>query len=563
MHRRISPKDLLAFIMRLLKANYLALCLVFLLSLFAAISQAGIFFILFQLFKSDGNGLTLFGLNIPHSTMWIILIGFAITAAFAPYASERFIIRRTIRLFKDSLGDFAARLSQAKERNFLLRSGYSIAELTRLMSSETRYASLAYSSILRSVFPLVSILVYLGVMFWLNAIWTLVIVAAFLPFVIWQFFVLKSGMQINRDLRDAATSHSRYVSQFIGSLSVHFTSNRWGDSLITDFDKFVTGQYPDTFERRLKLGISLRLISDMAIVGLVLGLAFLTTTKQINLVEVSYIIIFAILVRFVHSNLDRAISNFVGIISQLPYYSLYISTLKLLTKLDDEEQHKININVEPGQKIVYTSDQINWGTAGQYISSNVKREHQETAINQSIFLTSRYGMIKSDFIATLQFSPKMKKGNFDNLFPYSSHRWPAFEKVLTETNGELDETNWKSVPAIVKFLSSVSYGLKKKLDGKIVFINGLDLNMFSQDELDWLFYELSESNVVIFYSNPLTYRTTPKGQSYYYLNSKMEMLEIPVNEDTGLPELSDIKHAYDTDRLALTAALDDTIEDVI
>jgi len=549
MDRKVTRGLLASFLLKLIKSDPIALIVVFILSLVAAISQAGIFFIIFKLLQPGIESLNIFGKEINDITLWSTIIIFAVGAAFAPYTAERFIIKKTINLFKTSLHNFANYLTRAEDRNYLLRNGFSVAELTRLMSSETRYASLAYSSLLRSVFPLAAVVIFLGMMFWLNWLWTTIIVAAFFPFVIWQFLVLVSGIQINRDLRESASAHSRYVSQFIGSLSNHFTSNRWGDSLTTDFDNFVTGKYPDTYKDRLKLGVSLRVIGDLSIVGVILAVAFLTFTKRIGITEISYVLVFALLVRFVHSNVDRIMKNLIGIITQQPFYSLYITTMPLLSRDKREEQEQITTKFESGISVVFTNRQINWGVAGQYVASRFEAKHQESIVKQSVLLTSRFGMIKSDFVSSFQLSRNFTETHFRRMFPESSNRWPAFEKMLKDTKGELNTEKWRSIPAVIKFLCSANYALKRNLEGKIAFVNGLDLNALTKEEVEWLFKELNPAMVVVFYSNPMIYRTTPNNTTFSHLTPMGKLITVPVNEDTGYPDLSDLKHFFDLDKL--------------
>lgn len=538
----------MSFLIGLIKSDPLALVVIFILSLVAAISQTGIFFIIFKIFQSDAETFNLFGRDFSDSMVWGLIISLAIGAAFAPYLAERFIIGKTIKLFKSSLRMFGSYLTQAECRNYLLVSGLNVAELTRLMSSETRYASLAYASVLRSAFPVASIITFSAMMFWLNAKWTLLIFVAFLPFVIWQVLVLRSGMQLNRTLRESATSHSKYVGQFITSLSSHFTSNRWGDSLSEDFDSFVTGRYPDAYRERLKLGISLRVIGDLAIVAVILFVSYWTFTKKVGLEEISYVLIFAILVRFLHSNIDRIITNLIGIISQLPYYSLYISTLTTLSQYSTIGKDKAKVYLAPDLNVVYTSDQVNWAVAGQYTASHFERAKQESIIRQSVLLTSRYGMIKSEFVSTFQLSPKLKEGNFNAMFPQSGHRWPLFKKMLTETDGDLNADKWKTIPAVIKFLCSISYGLKKDINGMTVFINGLDLNALTAAEIDWLFDRLKYSMVVVFYSGPNIYRTTPEDTLFFYMNKEGKLISLPVDPETKQPQIADIKNAFDSDK---------------
>jgi len=548
MDRKITRKSLFSFLLGLIKSDPLALLVIFALSLIAAISQTGIFLVVYKIFQADIESLSLFGYAISEKTLWGVIISLAIGAAFAPYLADRYIIRKTIGLFKSSLGQFGNYFTKSEYRNHLLISGLSVGELTRLMSSETRYASLAYASVLRSAFPIASILTFTTMMFWLNAKWTILILLAFFPFIIWQVIVLRSGMQLNRTLRDSASAHSRYVGQFIASLSSHFTSNRWGNSLTHDFDNFVTGKYPDAYKERLKLGISLRVIGDLAIVAVILFVSYLTFTKKISLEDISYVLIFAVLVRFLHSNIDRMITNLISIISQLPYYSLYISTLSMLSSYEPEKQDKTKIYLAPGINVVYTGEQINWAVAGQYTASHFERAKQESVIKQSVLLTSRYGMIKSDFISTFQLSPELKKGNFDVIFPNSQARWPLFEKMLNNMKGGLTEEKWRKVPAIIKFMCSISYSLKKDLNGMAVFVNGLDLNALTTAEVNWLFDRLSHSMVVIFYSNASLYRTTPKDTPFFYMNKNGKLTKLPVDAKTKQPHEADIKNAFDLDK---------------
>lgn len=560
MDREVTRKSLISFLVGLIKADPLAMVIIFVLSLVAAISQTGIFLVAFQVLQSEANSFILFGKPFSNHMLWGLIIGLASSAAFAPYLADRYIINKTIGLFKSSLHEFGSYFTNAEYRNYLLVTGLSVAELTRLMSSETRYASLAYASVLRSAFPIASIITFTSMMFWLNSKWTLSILIAFLPFIIWQIFVLKSGIQLNRNLRDSATAHSRYVGRFIASLSSHFTSNRWGNSLSNDFDSFVTGKYPDAYQARLKLGISLRIIGDLAIVAVIVVVAYLAFTQKITLQEISYLLIFAVLVRFLHSNIERVITNLISIISQLPYYSLYVTTLSALSKYDPDTIEKAKkIYLEPGLNVIYANSQINWGLAGQYTASHFERAEQEAIIKQSVLLTSRYGMIKSDFISTFQLSPKLKKGNFDAIFPASTHRWPIFEKMLSDVKGDLNDETWKKVPAVIKFMCSISYSLKKDLNGAAVFINGLDLNALTTAETEWLFDKLRYSMVIIFYSSPTIYRTTPKDTLFFFMNKKGKLIPIPIDTTTKQPQLSDIKNALDTDKAVPEAVINDEL----
>jgi len=549
MENKVTRKALISFLLDLIKSDPVALIVILVLSIIAAISQTGLFFAFFKILQSDFNSFSLFGIVFSNLMLGSLILGLALGAAIAPYWADHYIIGKAINYFKNSLRNFGSYFTKAEYRNYLLLNGLTVAELTRLMSSETRFASLAYASVLRSVFPIASILTFTSMMFWLNPKWTLLILGAFLPFVIWQVFVLRSGMQLNRILRDAATAHSRYVGQFIGSLSSHFSSNRWGNTLTPDFDSFVTGKYPDAYRDRLKLGISLKIIGDLAIVAVILFVSYLAFARGLSLEDISYLLIFAVLVKFLHSNIDRTITNLISVISQLPYYSLFITTSSTLKNYREESFDKSKVFLEAGLSVVYTAQQINWGVAVQYTASHFEQTKQESITRQSAFLTSRYGMIKSDFVSTFQLSPKIKKGNFDVIFPQSANRWPVFEKVLNNLNGELSAEKWRTIPAIFKFLCSISYSVKKDLNGMAVFINGLDLNALTDAEVEWLFGKLKNSMVVVFYSGETIYRTTPKDANFSFMTRQGELVGLPVDDVTKQPQVSDIKNAFDSDKI--------------
>lgn|GEM_PF-6462924 len=529
--------QLLRFIFEMIAQNPKELFITLILSVIGTLAQVSLAFYLFRLFQSGGESINFLNQEITGTVLWVIPVALALTAAIVPYASERYIISKTVLFFKQSIQEIGFALGSTATRYALFNFANTNGTLTRLMSSDARYASLAFAGILRLIFPLTVFSASFAALIVLNWKWTGILVLLVSPFIFWQFKVIASGATLNRNLRLAGTEHGRRVTKFVGAVSTNFTANRWGSLLIDKVPSFITDDFPDAYGARLRLGISTRLIGDFALAGIILALCGLVLTNQFNILNLSNLLIFAILTRFALSNLSRSVSGTILLISQLPFYENFLAARKTVKTLEEAQLKTKKLESEgkdlnsPPPKInppfdlikhshqvaFYSSETLNWPLIYKVLVQRSGRAGALLDINRSFLVTGVFQNFTDEFSKELQLSAVTSEAIFMQKFPESRHRWPDFETAL-ETTDNLKE-NWPSISRSTKFLASLFYAIRKVKGGAFVFINGADFLALTNAEKVWVKASLKKAYIIIVFNRTFAPHQVPELSQCFFVDS--------------------------------------------
>ncbi|MFC4724469.1 hypothetical protein AB6B38_07420 [Glycocaulis abyssi] len=537
------------FIGNLLESNRTEIAVTFALSLLSALAQFGLALLLILALRAEEQQLTLGPVELHGGQMWAFIVSVAILAAALPFVTERYVISRTISFFKSSLKRFGTALCDKRLRFALFTAGHTRASLTRLMSADTRYASLAFGGLLRLFLPLFMGLSALAIMAWLNWTWTLIFAAVITPFLVGQLYIVFSGIRLNRQLRSAAVAHGRSVGAFIDAVSTHFTANRWGsDQLHSHFAAKVGHAFPDAYGRRLRLGVSTRVLSDLSLVAALVALVYLLLVEQSDIQTIGYLLIFAILARHAIGSFASAVSGTISIVAQLPFYENYLAVSHFL---DSEESRKpVSIaqaaGITPGISVCFSAAHLNWALASHFIMARHGRDVGEAVSTRSNLVQSRYSRLNDVYTHMLQIPPNLSEAHFSRLFPASSHRWEGWQEILEDQDQVLSSETWMDLPPMLKFLSAALYASRKSTSDAYTFVNGADYSALTRPEKAWLHQLFRGTRILIFHARPVNLKHYPARAPILHVNNNGTHTELGMVGD--VPESVDIAEVLAKDR---------------
>lgn len=546
------------FVTGILKQHPKQIAITLCLGIAATLTQIGLAYYLFRLIQAGGEPLEIFSITLIGMKLWIIPVFLALAAAIIPYLAELYIIKATVKFFKQSIKEVAEALSETDRRYKLFLLTENNSALSRLMSSDARYASLAFSGILRLAFPVTMSLTAFALLFNFSAKWATIIILLMSPFVVWQLRVVMSGAKLNRHLRETGVSHSRAVSKYVGALSTHFTANRWGESLKTELSSLITDVFPNAYGERLRLGISTRVVGDLAVAGLILFICGLVITGNLTLENFSHVLIYAIILRFALTNLSRTIVGMISIISQLPFYENYIAAQNILRSNSisnpswvSNQESAIYDKIKPNQLHVFFSNEpLNWLIVFKFLMKKNGYDAARRFIGKTLLVSGTFQNFSNDFVKELQTPATIDEVSFLKMFPASSHRWPDF--LTTIANVDNIDENWTEVPRSIKFLCSMKYAERKKRGGAYVFINGSDFLTLTSNEKEWAISTLKNTTIILVFNRVYRQNLIPAVSNFFIINTQSELQHISHDQNDGdiMPQ---VKLLLETQKKRLTA----------
>jgi hypothetical protein len=519
------------FIRNLLRSNRPEIAIAFSLSLLSALAQFGLALLLLAALRAEEARLNIGGFSLEGGRMWAFVIAVALLAAALPFVTERYVISRTIAFFKSSLKRFSTALCEKRLRFALFTTGHGRAELTRLMSADTRYASLAFGGLLRLFLPLFMGLSALAVMAWLNWMWTLIFIAVITPFLAGQILIVFSGVRLNRQLRSAAVAHGRSVGSFIDAISTHFTANRWGSSQLHEhFAAKVGHGFPDAYGRRLRLGVSTRVLSDLSLVAALVALVYLLLVEQADIQRIGYLLVFAILARHAIGSFASAVSGTISIIAQLPFYENYLAVSHFL----DTEQARKPVSaaraaaIPAGISVCFSAAPLNWALASHFIMAQHGRDVGEAVSARSNLIQSRYSRLNDDYTQMLQIPSNLTEPQFNRLFPASAQRWEGWEEVIANQDPVLTGETWMDLPPMLKFLSAALYASRKSAPDAYTFVGGADYSALTRSEKAWLHELFRDTRILIFHARPVNLKAYPARSPVLHVSETGALAQLGV-----------------------------------
>jgi len=510
----------------------------FVMSLLATASQMALAFLAFRLIAQPGQPLSPFGTVLPPLAVWGGLAMLAMSAAILPYLTERMIIARTLAFFRKSRHRFSEAISDRTTRFALFLNGYDRGSIVRLMVADCRYASLAYAGLLRSVMPLMMAIGALIVLAVLDPLWTAVLALLLSPFLILQVRVLVSGIALNRELRASAQENARNISAFVGAISTHFVANRRGqDDLSEVFRSQVGERFLSAYGARLKLGVSLRLMSDLSMVAMIVAATVLLLTNPDGVELLAKLIVFGIVARYAAGNASTFVSGLIATVSQLPFYENYRRAEGLLSRFSAEQLTDPKPAAAPSATRIalYTPQPLSWPLIYQYLST-VRGERSALRFGRGAqMVDGKFLPIDRNFVTALQLPVGLDERRFVTMFPASAHRFSEYEKAVSLLTDNFHDSAWRSIPSSIKFLASARYAARGQRSPRYVFINGQDAAGLTREEKNWLASLFLEDHAVYTFRAPIYNASLPHFAELQTL-SYDEILNI-LEPSSDIPEI--------------------------
>lgn len=531
--RRSRLAMLIGFLSNVVLRNPKQICLTLILSILATTAQVGLVVLVFRLVQNGSDQMIIGPITLSGHSLWAIPLGLAIAAALIPYLTERYIIWQTVSYFKNAIWRIADAFMDTKNRFKLFAFADDNAALTRLLSTDARYTSLAFAGVLRLVFPVTISVTCFVVLFSLNLKWTLGLFIFVLPFLIWQLRVVASGAALNQELRHAGTVHGRAAARYVGGFSTHFTAMRHQTGADFDPRALITDIFPEAYGRRLRLGISTRLVGDLAVVGLILLVCVLIFAGNFSVESFAGILLYVIVVRFAMTNLSRAMMELISIISQIPFYENYVAAIEALkqqesgAKNDSDEPQSLGANFErivPGPPcVVFAGESLSWPLVLKFLAGRSGYKSALSDIGDAILISGNFRNFSNDFIEELQLPSIASEADFLEVFPHSGRRWEEFEAAFQDEDGA--SKAWNEIPRQIKFLCALHYGLKHKSEGGFVFISGVDFSALTPQEKDWVCTGFEGCIMILISNRLLVRRLIPDVENFYLLASNGKLYD--------------------------------------
>ena len=509
---RNIKSDLFAFFKSIFNGHKRQVLCVSLLSFLTACSQIAFGFFLFKLVT--GGEITLLGWTVETSLVPMIIAGLALASAIIPFITQRYIVKSTTDYLALNVKWFRTALSNTHTRYYILSMGLPRSTLTRLMSSEIRYASLSYASVLRFVLPAILGLACIILLFTININWSIVLCILVLPFLAVGAHIISSGMTRNEELRDSAQSHSKAAASLVTQVISHFSANRWGDKMAEENLNSYDYTYVQAYRRRLHLGINIKFTMDFLTFSIIGVLGLLILSGKLDLEGITYVLVYGIVLRFALGYLTSCLNHSITIVSQLPYYSNYIKVRasverdiigsssniaidSLVPKAAVDNLSKVvGYNLEIGRVNLIHPEGAGWISAAEYLKQRMPEVETSQLLRGAILLSGNYPILFDDFQATFQMSPKVTLKTLLKSFPESSHREAELATITELPFESFNKDIFAKIAPPAKFLISVNYALRKGLSNRIVFLSAQDYLRLSDSEKLWMDKLLASSHVV-------------------------------------------------------------------
>ncbi|MBV5257558.1 hypothetical protein FLX56_03865 [Synechococcus moorigangaii CMS01] len=317
-------------------------------------------------------------------------------------------------------------------------------------------------------------------------------------------------------------------------MSTHFTANRWGsEQLYGNFAAKVGHGFPDAYGRRLRLGVSTRVLSDLSLVAALVALVYLLLVEQSNIQTIGYLLIFAILARHAIGSFSSAVSGTISIIAQLPFYENYLAVSHFL---DVEESRKpISVaraaGIPPGISVCFSAAPLNWPLASHFIMARHGREAGEAVSVRSNLIQSRYSRLNDDYTQMLQIPANLNQAQFGKLFPASSQRWEGWEEIIASQDPILSGETWLDLPPMFKFLCAALYASRKSAPDAYTFVGGADYSALTRPEKAWLHELFRDTRIVIFHARPVNLKTYPARSPVLHVRDDGTHMDLGVAGD--------------------------------
>ncbi len=504
LHRHTIDTDTLAslraFLKTILRDDAARIVYVSMLSMLGAISQIGFAYLLFRLVT--GREIQIGSFVFEQNVLAVGLAVLGALAAILPFLTQRAIIQATTKYLAANVRWMRGKLADLESRYRILSSGLTQSEITRLMSSEARYASLAYASVLQIIFPGLLFLACYGALWIINPMWTFIVSVLIVPFLALSAFVVLTGIARNEELRAASIAHSRAAAAFVAGVNRHFSANRWGNTLAQSADDSYDETYVSAYGHRLSLGILLTLVMDTLTFVIVAIVALLIVFGRIDLTEVAAVLIYGLILRFGIGKLSGCVNQSVSVVSQLPYYGSFI---RLKSNLRDTSITPTTAKrlVPPPASVIYVHpDGASWSVAQSYMRHVLQGGTSVIDVQTAALLASNYPPLFENYQNTLQLSPQMLKSRILEAFPQSARRAEDFEKLMALKDAPLTQARLQSLPPPVRFLIAVRYAKRNGFAKRLILVDAGDYIRLTPEERVWLDGELRDAHTVYVCANP-------------------------------------------------------------
>ena len=524
-------RDLVAFLGGIARWHRAQIVWVSVLSLLAAASQVLLVVLLFRLLAGRDAGAEVLGLDVlavgARTGVWGIL-ALALLSAALPFAARRYVIRATTDYLIENVRWFRAKLSDMDTRYAILGMGINRAEIVRIMSSEVRYASLAYSAVLQIILPASLFVGALAILFGMSWVWTLSLLALILPFGVGAAFVVVSGIARNRELRDAAQAHSRAAATFVDAVSQHFSANRWGDELGRIASQTYSEEYAEAYGSRLTLSVLTTLVMDLMVFAAVAVLVVLLLRGELDLRAATGILFYGLVARFAFGKLGACVSLSISVVSQLPYYENFIRVkhrieppgkaghsgwLRRLRGHSPDAagpaEHVAIGRATPARVALIHPDGAGWISAHAYLAHLFPDVNLATAMRGAVLLSSGYPPLFEDFQSTFQVAPSASPATLLKPLGSDAARTGELAELLALGDRPLTPAAVAKVPPVARFLASYRYAADKGLSRRYVFVSVGDYLKLGAGERDELDAALEGAHAVLVGSAPALFKTFP------------------------------------------------------
>ena len=468
----------MAFLGGILRHHLGRIAVVSVLSLAAAVCQIAFVFLLFRMIAgSQSMSMPWLDLTGPDGSVGMV-VALALLSAALPFATQRYIIHATTTYLRNNVRWFRTKLADMSTRYAILGLNVTRSDLVRVMSSEIRYASLSYSSVLQIILPATLFGGALVVMFHINSAWTGVLLLMLVPFAVVGALVVVSGIRRNRDLRAAAVAHSQAAADFVSAVSLHFSANRWGGELGRVADRDYSWDYARAYGRRLNLGVLTTLVMDVLTFAIVALVGILVVQGRLDLQNAAGIVIYGLVVRFALGKLTSCISLSISVVSQLPYYETYIRLRNQIDRMaaaaSPADGPSPIPRATPARVAMVHPDGVGWISAHAYLSDLHPGLDLTAAMRSVVLLSSTYPPLFSDFQRTFQIAPEQSPESLSGSMPSDASRDEEFEQLMSLKDGEVSRAALLKLSGTARFFASFHYVMRRGVARKYVFVSLTD-----------------------------------------------------------------------------------------
>lgn len=503
---------LAGFVRRELSRSKGVVAVLLVLSVLSSASQIGLAAALIAAVQGGGGRLQQLG--ITGDWIFGILVVFAIASALLPFLVERYIIGRTVAYFKMGVKQLGRAAVNPASRHRLLLANYSSQSIVAAISSDARYASLAYAGLLSVVLPLVTSIAIGVALFVIEPVWAAIVVGVTLPFFVGQMLMVMSGVALNEKLRASAGSHRRAAAAAVGDLELcSDPAEIWRSQ--PDYVSLKIGpDFPVTYGHRRMLGARTGLIGDLATVVLVLLAALGITLYEITPEVIANAIVFILLGRIFLGSITRIASETIITVAQLPFYESLLNITRIVREAEKESQSATTdeaLVIKRRVAVGLSAETLGWSLVSRYLmAAHGARESTRHLAASAIIAPSRgqFGNWEERGVPDLA---GLTRSAFLKKFPASANRWEAYrsanaaltEGCRTKLDGELD--------ILVQF-----HALKGRKSH--VFVDGYAFDTLAPGEHAWIFRTFSRSDLMLVYKPRMKKSAAPPDADLWFIS---------------------------------------------